>query len=192
MSMEQSPYDPVNSSMMAQMKKESDCTSWMFISIDVTGKVLVNTIVRIGVARMAYYNATKYVLVEPSKNDSKYLSLSCRFKSDLHPQIKINDKVTLAAVGSNDRVGIFAISQTKSDLIYQINRPAYKVQPTGELRRLANCLPAMEWGFGHTPVFKDKCYATLVIGWGPLIQLFVLNDVMESDQIFYEDGYEVL
>lgn len=112
--------------MMSAMKKESDCTSWMFISIDVTGRVLVNTIVRIGVARMSYYNATKFVLVEPNKNEAKYLSVSCRFKSDLHPQIKINDKVTLAAVGSTDRVGIFAISQTKCDLISQINRPEYK------------------------------------------------------------------
>ena len=77
---------------MSAMKKESDCTSWMFISIDVTGRVLVNTIVRIGVARMSYYNATKFVLVEPNKNEAKYLSVSCRFKSDLHPQIKINDK----------------------------------------------------------------------------------------------------
>lgn len=50
----------------------------------------------------------------------------------------------------------------------------------------------MSWGYGHSPVFKDKCYAYLIIGWGPLLQSFILNDVMEQDQIFFDDGYYVL
>lgn len=50
----------------------------------------------------------------------------------------------------------------------------------------------MSWGYGHSPVFKDKCYAYLIIGWGPLLQTFILNDVMEPDQIFYDDGYYII
>jgi hypothetical protein len=34
---------------------------------------------------------------------------------------------------------------------------------------LQGCMPAIIWGYGHSPMFKDKCYASLVIGWGPLI-----------------------
>ena len=50
----------------------------------------------------------------------------------------------------------------------------------------------MSWGFGHSPVFKDKCYSFLNIGWGPLIQILVLNDVMDQDQVFFDDGYCIL
>ena len=50
----------------------------------------------------------------------------------------------------------------------------------------------MCWGFGHSPVFKDKCYSTLAVGWGPLIQLHVLNDVMDADSTFFDDGYHIL
>jgi hypothetical protein len=50
----------------------------------------------------------------------------------------------------------------------------------------------MTWGYGHSPVFKDKCYAYLIIGWGPLLQTFILNDVMEPDQVFIDDGFFVI
>lgn len=52
-------------------------------------------------------------------------------------------------------------------------------------------MPSLTWGYGHSPVFKDKCYATLVVAWGPLIQLYVLNDIMEK-MAFYEDGFHIL
>lgn len=29
--------------------------------------------------------------------------------------------------------------------------------------------PILCWGYGHTPIFKDKAYSILAIGWGPLI-----------------------
>ena len=50
----------------------------------------------------------------------------------------------------------------------------------------------MCWGFGHSPVFKDKCYSTLAVGWGPLLQIYVLNDVMDPDATFFADGHYVL
>ena len=50
----------------------------------------------------------------------------------------------------------------------------------------------MTWGYGQSPFFKDRIYATLAVGWGPLIQLFVLNDVTDKDNVFFEDGYVVL
>lgn len=62
----------------------------------------------------------------------------------------------------------------------------------GQPKVLLSCQPTMCWGYGHSPVFKDKCYSTLAIGWGPLIQTYVLNDVMDQDQYFFDDGYHVL
>lgn len=50
----------------------------------------------------------------------------------------------------------------------------------------------MCWGFGHSPVFKDKCYSTLAVGWGPLIQIYVLNDVSDPEATFFVDGHHVL
>ena len=51
----------------------------------------------------------------------------------------------------------------------------------------------MSWGYGYSPVMKDKCYAQLVVAWGPLIQLYVLNDLLDdSSQKFIDDGYFVL
>ena len=57
---------------------------------------------------------------------------------------------------------------------------------------LKGCLPSLCWGYGHSPCLKDKCYATLAIGWGPLIQLHVLNDVMATDQMFIDDGFHLV
>lgn len=41
-------------------------------------------------------------------------------------------------------------------------------------------------------MMKDKCYATLVIGWGPLIQMYVLNDITDQKQTFIEDGFYII
>ena len=61
------------------------------------------------------------------------------------------------------------------------------------LSELKGCLPAITWGHGHSPKLKDKCYATLAVAWGPLIQLFILNDILNKEgEIFIDDGYVIL
>ena len=32
----------------------------------------------------------------------------------------------------------------------------------------------------------------MAIGWGPLLQVYVLNDIMDPDAAFFEDGHHVL
>ena len=62
-----------------------------------------------------------------------------------------------------------------------IKKPKFKPSTYEQdhlINDLNDCLPAITWGHGHSPVFKDKCYATLAIAWGPLIQLFILNDIL--------------
>jgi len=61
--------------------QQQDLTSWMYVSVDTNGKVLVNTIQKV----MFTHRASKYVLIEPVKNESKFYAISARFRSDLYP-----------------------------------------------------------------------------------------------------------
>lgn len=69
--------------------------------------------------------------------------------------------------------------------------PKYK-SAQGVLKPLKDCPPSIGWGYGHSPVLKDKCYATLAVAWGPLVQLYILNDVTDESQAFIDDGYYFL
>lgn len=53
----------------------------MFISIDTNGKVLVNTIQKV----MFMFKATKSVLAEHKRGESKLYSVATRFSSELYP-----------------------------------------------------------------------------------------------------------
>jgi len=94
--------------------------------------------------------------------------LGCRFRNILHPQIAINDFVTLVAIGSSSKVIVLAITKEKSQIVKEFDCPKYK-SAINEIKELNSVLPSITWGYGHSPMMKDKCYATLVIGWGPLI-----------------------
>lgn len=70
--------------------------------------------------------------------------------------------------------------------------PKFKRTPNDPMKPIENCLPSVTWGFGHSPIFKDKSYSILAVAWGPLVQLFVLNDVCDPQHPFYSDGFFVL
>jgi hypothetical protein len=53
-------------------------------------------------------------------------------------------------------------------------------------------MPCISWGFGQTPVLKDRPHTLLAVAWGPLIQLMVLIDHEMTDQPFVQDGYHIL
>ena len=93
---DQSPYAMAAVASQAAKNKANDLSSWLFISIDTNGKVLINSISK----TMKIYMASKHILCEQKKGESKYQQLSCRFSSTLHPQQKINDLVTLVAIGN--------------------------------------------------------------------------------------------
>ena len=82
----------------------------MFASVDTLGRVVLTAVSKV----MFMFKSTKQQLIESKKTESKYYSIAARFKSDLHPQMKLNDCVTLLAVANTDRVLIFAVNQTKS------------------------------------------------------------------------------
>jgi hypothetical protein len=106
----------------------------------------------------------------------------------------LNDYYTLLAVGSTRRVLIFSVGAKTSQILKQISVPQYYESPQADTpKRLIDSMPAMAWGFGHSPVFKDRTYAELAVAWGPLVQLTTLLDVMdEKGQVFFDDGYVLL
>ena len=162
---------------------------WMFMSVDKEGRVIINTVQKV----MFIFKAYKNVIIEPDKTQSKFYSMDARFRSPLHPQFKLNDLVTLVAIGNYEKILVLAITQSKSQLIKKIERPQFKEVSSAELKYVLDSYPSITWGYGHSPVCKDKCYATLAVGWGPLIQLYVLNNIMdEGGMKFVEDGFHVL
>lgn len=72
------------------------------------------------------------------------------------------------AIANTDNVVIMAITKDKTHVYKEIPRPSYK-DMKGEIQRLKDTPPAITWGYGHSPMMKDRCYATLVVAWGPLI-----------------------
>ena len=176
-------------SVASAKAKGTDLTSWLFISIDTNGKVLINSISK----TMKIYMASKHTLCEQKKGELKYQQLSCRFSSALHPQQKLNDLVTLVAIGNYTKVHVYAITPSKTQHVKEINVPGFKPDSqSNEIKKLPNCLPSITWGYGHSPFFKEKCYATLAVAWGPLIQLYILNDILETTVAFVADGFLVL
>jgi hypothetical protein len=53
-------------------------------------------------------------------------------------------------------------------------------------------MPSLSWGYGMSPVLKERPHSLLAIAWGPLIQLVVMIDHEDTDKPFITDGYYVL
>lgn len=53
-------------------------------------------------------------------------------------------------------------------------------------------VPQISWGYGMSPVLKDRPHSLLAIGWGPVIQLAVLIDHEETDNPFILDGFYIV
>jgi len=76
-----------------------------------------------------------------------------------------------------------------------MTKPYYRPNedsPEEDYKALENVLPSITWGYGHSPIFKNKCYATIVIAWGPLIQMYILNDLRSKTETFIADGFHII
>lgn len=53
------------------------------------------------------------------------------------------------------------------------------------------CLPCMGFGYGYTPIFKDKPYALLAVAWGPLVETYVFRDIEQNEDLtaIMPDGF---
>lgn len=83
---------------------------------------------------------------------------------------------------------ILEIKNIEGKVIQKIPRPNY-IQ--------AGSVPYLAWGFGLTPVYRDRAYFILAITWGNMIQLALVNeDCTEREfqfnprsKIFYDGFY---
>ena len=51
-------------------------------------------------------------------------------------------------------------------------------------------VPAVAWGYGLSPSYRDKTYPLLAVGWGRVVQLIVMHEVGDTVTFLY-DGYFV-
>jgi hypothetical protein len=108
-------------------KNAEALSEWMFVSIDKEGKVMLSTISK----NMFMLKTNKYPIIETDKfqnaDETRFQTVSCRFRNSLYPQAKINDLVTLIAVANMERVLVMAIGQGgKTEVVKEILRPHYK------------------------------------------------------------------
>lgn len=89
-----------------KQKANEALQEWMFMSVDKEGRVIINTVQKV----MFIFKAYKNVIIEPDKAKSKFYSMDARFRSPLHPQYKLNDLVTLVAIGNYQKVLVLAIT----------------------------------------------------------------------------------
>ena len=81
-----------------------------------------------------------------------------------------NDTETLIALANSDFVQIMSVIPNQHTEITRIYRQKnYFSSENKQYQDILPRLPAMSWGFGHSPILKDKMYSILAIGWGPLI-----------------------
>ena len=99
----------------------------------------------------------------------------------------------MIAIGSKDNVYVIIVTKDGSRLIKEISRPPYITnQAISKVAQIADCYPSLDWGYGHSPIFKDRMYSILAIGWGPLVQICVLNDIYNIEYAFIDDGWLVM
>jgi hypothetical protein len=142
-------------------------SSWMFVSIDAEGYVIITSIVKI----MIVYKVTRHVAIDPITSYFHiFSSMSARFTSSLHAQ-GIYDNLPMVAIGCRDSVLIFEARINGHKELYLINKPEKYYnrdnQTFDPYRPLS--VPSISWGYGMSPVLKDRPHSMLAVAWGPLI-----------------------
>jgi hypothetical protein len=81
-------------------------------------------------------------------------------------------------MANRDCLIIFEARQNDHKVFGSIKKPEkYYNKRTGNFDPfLPLCIPSMSWGYGMSPVLKDRPHSLLAIGWGPVVQLAVLID----------------
>ncbi len=120
---------------------------------------------------MFLYKSTRQVLAEGSRKlETRFMELACRFRSEQHPQPKINDLVTFVTIASMEVVRVYVVSAQKCQYVKEVRRPLYcRADKGGQARELENYYPSIDWGFARTPRISEKHFATLAVAWGPLV-----------------------
>jgi hypothetical protein len=93
--------------------------AWMFISIDKSGKVIVNSIYK----QLFMLKASKHIIIDPAMVASpEYSEIACRFKSQFHGQ-GVYDELPMIAIGNNQDIKILEVRHNNHYEISQISKP---------------------------------------------------------------------
>jgi len=174
-----------------QQLQDEDKQAWMFVSIDQSGRVVITSVKK----ALFVLKASKHVIVDPAKQGLQtplFTSIACRFRSKFHGVGEYDDIPMFALGNSQEAVIMEARSGSHTEFL-RLQRPAFFFnQAANDFERFNPLTPALTWGFGHSPVLKDRPHSMLAVGWGPLVQLIVLIDDQETDAPFIQDGYYIL
>lgn len=141
--------------------------AWMYISIDINGMVIVNEVTKVG----PVFYADDRILVNPKKYQGpKFQTVATKFFRPEYLQTPLIDLSTMIALGSEESIVVFAINKDNMMEVTSVQRPArYPSQNFGTSSvPIYPRLPCMSWGYGHTPLCRDKNYCMLAFAWGPL------------------------
>ena len=175
----------------AQQLQEEDKQAWMFVSVDRGGRVVITAVQKV----LFVLKASKHVVVDPTKTGMDaplFTGLACRFRSKFHGAGEYDDIPMFALANSQEVVVLEARTSSHTEFL-RLQRPAlFFNQATSDFERFNPQAAALAWGFGHSPVLKDRPHSLLAVAWGPLVQLVVLIDDQETDAPFIQDGFYVL
>jgi hypothetical protein len=139
----------------------------MFVTIDAHGTVAICTIVKV----MIVYRVTRHVAIDPNTSyHHQFYTMAARFSSQVHGKSHI-DALSMLAVGCRDSVLIFDAKQNDHKELLSITKPdryfSQANQSFDPFIMYGN--PALTWGYGMSPLLKDKPHSMLAIAWGPII-----------------------
>ena len=123
------------------------------IASDLEGEVYLIWFLETAVLKIRKISAHAQLLMKPSAGG--FFSIT---SITLDPERQAQK--ILFALGSLDMVMILEIKNIEGKVIQKIPRPNY-VQP--------GSVPYLAWGFGLTPVFRDRAYFLLAITWGQTV-----------------------
>lgn len=162
----------------------------MIISIDADGTVAISCVIKV----LIVYKVNRYVVIDPKKNNSHmYQIAACRFQSPVHGA-GIYDNIAMIAIANRDKLMVIDAKQENYRVLLSIDKPDMFFNKESNIYEpfRPSSVPAIAWGFGMSPLLKDRPHSMLAIGWGPLITLIVIIDHEEADQPFVLDGYYIV
>lgn len=158
---------------------EEEVNAWMFISIDINGMVVVNEVTKVA----AFFYADPRILVNPKKyTGPKFQTVATKFFQPTYMQSPLLDLSTVISLGSEESIVVFQITKDAMIEVTSVQRPMrYPSENFGTNSvPIYPRLPCMNWGYGNTPMCRDKPNCVLAFAFGPLVQLLVFRD-LEQD-----------
>jgi hypothetical protein len=74
----------------------------MFVSVDVEGKVIINTIKKV----VLFHNVSKYIIQEGNKSGNFYWSMAAKFSIPMYSEIDVQADGPIIAIANQDAISV--------------------------------------------------------------------------------------